>query len=170
MKKVPYLTAIESLMYLAMTTHPDIAYMACMLVHYGTNPGIAQWSAVKHQYLKGTTNHSLRYQPDPMSSETFTFSDANHGGCKDSGRSTGGYLIKVGTGAVCWSSRLQGIIALSSTKVEYSAAVEARKEIHWMQNLMSEMGIKQDEPSILHIDNQSAIQVTKNPEHHSCIK
>ena len=87
-------------------------------------------------------------------------------GCKDSGRSTGGHLVEVGTRAVCWSSKLQGIIALSSTKAEYSAAMEARKEIYWMWNLMSEMGIKQNKPSILHINNQSAIQVTKHPECH----
>ena len=73
------------------------------------------------------------YQPDLMSTNPFTtFSDANHGGCRDSGRSTGRYLMKVGTGAVCWSSKLQGIIALSSTKAEYSVAMEARKEIYWM--------------------------------------
>src|SRR5882724_5244560 len=98
MKKVPYLTAIESLMYLAMTTHPDIAYMAGMLACFGTNPGIAHWSMVKHLlwYLKGTTNYALTCQPIPMSRKIFTtFSDANHRGYKDSGRSTGGYLIKV---------------------------------------------------------------------------
>jgi len=60
------------------------------------------------------------------------FSNADHGGCKDSSRSTSGYLIKIGTGAVCCTSKLQGIIALSSTEAEYSATVEARKEIHWM--------------------------------------
>jgi len=99
--------------------------------------------------------------------ETFTtFSDADHGGCKDSGRSTGGYIVKIGTGAVSWSSKLQGIIALSSTEAEYSTTVEASKEIFWMQNLLSEMGFKNNETSILHIDNQSTIQVAKNPEHH----
>jgi|SRR5882724_1514709 len=35
---------------------------------------------------------------------------------------------------------------------------------------MSEMGIKKNEPSTLHIDNQSVIHVAKNPEHHSCMK
>jgi len=48
--------------------------------------------------------------------------------------------------------------------------VEAWKEIHWMQNLMSEIEIKQNKPSSLHIDNQSAIQVIKNPKHHSHMK
>jgi len=47
-------------------------------------------------YLYGIT-----YVPDPYSHELFsTFSDADHGGCKDAGRSTGGYLVKIGSGAV----------------------------------------------------------------------
>jgi len=47
-------------------------------------------------YLYGIT-----YASDPYSNELFsTFSDADHGGCKDTGRSTGGYLVKIGSGAV----------------------------------------------------------------------
>jgi len=41
--------------------------------------------------------------------------------------------MKIGTGAVSWSSKLQGIVMLSSTEAKYSAAVEAGKEICWMQ-------------------------------------
>jgi len=135
MKIIPYLTAIGSLMYLATTTCPDIAYTAGMLVCFRTDPGTAHWTAVKHllRYLKGMMNYAITYQPDPTSNHPFTtFSEANHGGCKDSGRSTSGYLVKIGTRAVCWSSKLQGIIALLSTKAEYSAAVKAGKEIYWM--------------------------------------
>jgi len=59
---------------------------------------------------------------------------------------------------------------LSSTKAKYSSATKAGKEICWMQNLLSEMGFKNDTPLTLHIDNQSTIQVAKNPEHHSHMK
>jgi len=46
-------------------------------------------------------NNALTYCPDHASRKDFTiFSDANHGGCKDGGRSTGGYVIKIGMGAV----------------------------------------------------------------------
>jgi len=99
-----------------------------------------------------------------------TFSDADHGGCKDSSQSTGGYVIKIGMGAMSSSLKLKGVVALSSTKSEYSTTTEASKEICWMHNLLSEMGFKNDILSILHMDNQSAIQVTKNPEHHGQMK
>jgi hypothetical protein len=63
-------------------------------------------------------------------SEPFiAYSDADHGGNLDNGRSTGGYVVKIGTGAVSWSLKLQTLVALSTTEAEYISAVEARKEI-----------------------------------------
>ena len=99
-----------------------------------------------------------------------TFSDADHGGCKDSGHSTSAYVVKMGTGVISWSSKLQGLVAQATTEAEHIAAVEAGKEIVWLCNLLEKMGFFVSSPSILHTDNQSAIQVAKNPEHHGCMK
>src|SRR5438876_12056480 len=99
-----------------------------------------------------------------------SYSDSDHGGSKDTGKSTGGYLIKMGTGAVSWSSKLQPIVTLSTTEAEYVAAVEAGKEIVWMRNILSEFGYKFISPSTLNLDNQSTISVSKNPEHHGRMK
>ena len=69
-----------------------------------------------------------------------------------------------------WSSRLQSVVTLSTTEVEYIAAVEAGKEIIWMHNLLTEFGFKSTSPSHLFIDNDSAVSVAKNPEHHGRMK
>jgi len=46
-------------------------------------------------------DNDITYAPDASSPELFTtYSDANHGGCKDTGRSTGAYVVKIGTDAV----------------------------------------------------------------------
>jgi len=71
---------------------------------------------------------------------------------------------------VGWSSKLQSIVALSTTEAEYIAAVEAGKEIKWMRSLLGEFGYRINYPSTLHIDNLSAINVSKNPEHHGRMK
>jgi hypothetical protein len=76
----------------------------------------------------------------------------------------------MGTGAISWSSRLQTIVALSSTEAEYIAAVSAGQEIIWLRNLLSELGYTLSCPSTLHIDNNSALSVAKNPEHHGRMK
>jgi len=73
-------------------------------------------------------------------------------------------------GAIGWYSKLQTIVALSTTKAEYMAAVEAGKEIAWMRNIPSEFGYGVEQPSTLKMDNQSAITVSQNPEHHGHMK
>ncbi len=73
-------------------------------------------------------------------------------------------------GTVGWYSKLQTIVALSTTEAEYMAAVEAGKEIAWMRNILSEFRYGVKKPSTLKMDNQSAITVSKNPEHHGCMK
>jgi hypothetical protein len=53
----------------------------------------------------------------------------------DNGKSTGRYLVKLAGAAVSWSSRLQAIVALSSTEAEYIAAVQDGKEMIGMRNI-----------------------------------
>ncbi len=61
-------------------------------------------------------------------------------------------------------------MALSTTEAEYVAATSAGQEILWFRNLFTEFGYKMDAPSTLCIDNQSALSVAKNPEHHGRMK
>ena len=79
-------------------------------------------------------------------------------------------MVKIGSGAVSWSSKLQSLVALSTTEAEHIAAVEAGKEILWMRQFMGELGYDVSGPSLLRMDNQSAIAVNKNPEHHGKMK
>ena len=115
----------------------------------------------------------LEYGPQAagLGNERFiTYTDADHGGDKDRGKSTSGYMVKVGSGVVAWSSKLQQVVTLSTTEAEYVAGVAAGKEICWMQQLLKELEYDAPAPSTLFIDNQSAIAVAKNPEHHGRMK
>ena len=49
------------------------------------------------------------------------------------------------------------------------AAVEAGKELIWMRNFLTELGMKQKE-FVLHCDSQSAIHLAKNAAYHSQTK
>ena len=153
-------------------TRSDIAQAVAYLARFNSNPGLKHWAAIKHllRYLKGTLDHKLYYSGHLDLNMFTTYCDASHGDCKDTGRSTGGYVMIMAGGAIGWSSKLQGIVALSSTEAEFIAAVEAGKEIAWMRTLLREFGYSITSPSTLHIDNQSAISVSKNPEHHGRMK
>jgi len=168
----PYGSVVGATMYLATCTRPDIAYTVGVLARFISNPGRAHWVAAMHllRYLKSSIDLQLVYGPGESDDEFLTYTDADHGGNPDNGKSTGGYLVTAGSGAISWSSKLQPTVSLSSTEAEYLAAVEAGKEILWLRNMHHELGNTITTPSALFIDNQSAIKVTQNPEHHGRMK
>jgi hypothetical protein len=60
----------------------------------------------------------------------------------------------------------KGVVALSTTEVEYMAATHARKEVVWLQIFFSGIGLVQ-QALRLDYDSQSAIFLAKNPAYHS---
>ena len=174
MADVPYGNAVGALLYLATSTQPDISFTVATLCRFIANPGIKHWNAVKHLfcYLQGMKDARLVYRHDLFDPRgIFTaYCDADNAGNVDNGCSTGGYALLITGAAVSWSSRLQTITALSTTEAEYVSAVDAGKEVAWMRQLLDEFGFTLPGPLTLAMDNQSAISVAKNPEHHGCMK
>lgn len=172
MSQIPYMTAVGALLYLAMCTRPDISYSVGVLSRFTSNPGMAHWTAVKHllRYLKGSLDLKLVYQRSAESERFTTFTDADHAGNPDNGKSTGGYFTRIGGGAIGWQSKLQPIVTLLTTEAEFVASVEAGKEIAWMRNILNEFGEGVAGASTLWVDNQSSVQVAQNPEHHGRMK
>ena len=125
---------------------------------------IVQWIL---RYLRGITSHALCFGGIYIVLQGYV--DADMVGDKDSRRSTTGYVFTVGGTAVSWISKLQQVVALSTTEAEYVAATEASKEMIWLQRFMEELGKKQ-ENSRLYSDSQSAIHLEKNSVFHSRTK
>ena len=65
---------------------------------------------------------------------------------------------------------MQGIVTLSTTKAEYVVTITVGQEMIWLCYLLIEFGYKFIRPFTLFLDNNSAVQVAKNPEHHGRIK
>jgi hypothetical protein len=79
---------------------------------------------------------------------------------------TSGYTFKLADAAMSWSSKKQTSIALSSMEAEYISRAHAAKEAVWLRQLLSELSIDTSSPTILHVNNQFTITITKNPELH----
>jgi hypothetical protein len=173
MHTVPYISAVGALMYLAIATCPNIAFAMGMLCCFMAHPGPEHWKAVKHLfcYLCSTINYWLMYAPNASAPKLFyTYSNADHGGNCNNGRSTSAYVLKIGLGAVLWMLRLQPIVVLSTTEAKFIAAASAGQGVIWMRQLLGELDFSIAGPLLLLLDNQSAIQVGKNPEHHGRMK
>jgi len=172
MKAYPYRELVGKLLYLAIATRPDITYVIGVLCRFVENPGLEHWHTAKQVlwYLKGTTHMQLVYSRSPTPDLFTTYSDADLSGNPDNSRSTGGFAICMGGGAIQWGSCLQPHVSLSSTESEYTTASKVGCEVIWMKYLFEELGYDVSRPAPLLLDNKSAIQVTKHPEHQLTMK
>ncbi|GKV39992.1 hypothetical protein SLEP1_g47676 [Rubroshorea leprosula] len=150
-------------------TKLDIAHAIVVMGRFLSNPGKQHWAAVKwiFRYLKGTSHMCLCYgEHEPLLNG---YNDVDLGGDLDSRKSTSRYLMLYAGGAISWKSKLQKSVSLLTTKAEYIALSEARKEIVWMKTFFEELGLKKKK-FMLFCDNQSAIYLSKNPQFHSRTK
>ncbi|RVW58893.1 Retrovirus-related Pol polyprotein from transposon TNT 1-94 [Vitis vinifera] len=166
MSKVPYASAIGSLMYAMVCTRPDIAHAVGVVSRFMSRPGKQHWEAVKWilRYLKGSLDTCLCFTGASLKLQGYV--DADFAGDIDSRKSTTGFVFTLGGTAISWTSNLQKIVTLSTTEAEYVAATEAGKEMIWLHGFLDELGKKQ-EMGILHSDSQSAIFLAKNSAFHS---
>ena len=169
MKKVPYRSAIGSLMYLATCTRPDISYAVSMCASFMHNPGKAHWEAVKNilSYVHSTQDRGLIYGSrehiGEMVNKSYLYVDSDHAGDVDNRRSRTGYLTMLHGGAVSWKTRLQDRTSMSSTEAEYYAASEGFGEAKWFRMFLAELKIDQLQPTVILEDNKSCINLSENP-------
>lgn len=93
------------------------------------------------------------------------FSDADYAGDKESRKSTTGVVVFLGGAPIVWKSRLQRVVALSTTEAELLAGVEVCKEVIWLKKLFVDMNVKLGEVNV-HIDNQGTLKTLENPALH----
>lgn len=163
-------TLIGSLMYAMLGTRPDICYALSYLSRYQAYANEDVWKGLKRvlRYIKGTLKFKLVYKigiDEPL----VGYTDADWGGEQADRKSTSGYIMKVYGCVVSWSSNKQQCVALSSTEAEYVALARGISEGCWIKNMLTEINLKCDNV-IIYEDNQSAIYIAKNPEHHKRLK
>ena len=166
MRRVPYASAVGSLMYAMLCTRPDICYAVGIVSRYQSNPGKEHWIAVKHilKYLRRTRNYMLIYSGGDLKPIGYTDSDFQSD--RDSRKSTSGSVFTLGGGAVIWRSIKQSSIADSTMEAEYIAACEAAKESVWLRKFCTDLKIVpgMNEAITLYCDNSGVVHISKNPK------
>uniref|UniRef100_A0A3Q7HPF2 Reverse transcriptase Ty1/copia-type domain-containing protein n=1 Tax=Solanum lycopersicum TaxID=4081 RepID=A0A3Q7HPF2_SOLLC len=134
MSRVPYASAVGSLMYAMVCTRPDLAHAVSVVSRFMGQPGKEHWQAVKRifRYLRGTSDVGLIYGGDAQCLVT-GYSDSDYAGDVDTRRSMTGYVFTLGGSVVSWKATLQPTVTLSTTKAEYMALTKAAKEGIWLK-------------------------------------
>ncbi|ESK87144.1 retrotransposon protein [Moniliophthora roreri MCA 2997] len=159
MAKVPYQSAVGSIMHAAVMTRPEISYACQRVSQFMQNPGEAHWTAVKQiiQYLKGTRNLSLTLDGASKSFDITAWSDSDFAGHPDHGWSVSGYALFLGRRCFSWRSRKQTATASSTSEAKYYAAHLCSHEVIWFHQLIEQIGFPLEAPTPFHVDSQAAI-------------
>ena len=132
MSNIPYSSTVGILMYAMVCTRPYIAHAVGVVSRYMNNPGKEHWKAIQWilRCLRGTNSHALCFGGSDTILQGYV--DVDMAGDKDNRRSTTGYVFIVGGTTASWISKLQQVVALSTTEAEYVATTEASKEMIWL--------------------------------------
>lgn len=165
-----YQSLIGSLMYLAISTRPDIMHAVSVLAQRNKDPHSEHEAGAKHvlRYLSKTISLKLRYCKNGKPVEGYA--DADWTSNNLDRKSYTGYSFFLAGSAFSWQSKKQDVVALSSTEAEYIALSTAAKEAVYLRRLLKEVGCNRKDPILLKGDNMSAIQISKNPVFHKRTK
>ncbi|KAJ9517966.1 hypothetical protein QJQ45_004352 [Haematococcus lacustris] len=132
-----YRELVGGLLWLSTCTRPDIAFAVGQLTRYMQAP-----TREHEQAAQGV----LR----------------DYASCKQSRRSTTGYVFILSGATVSVRSKLQTTVATSTTEAEYQAAADATREALFLRKLLHELCAVTGPVPIL-CDSQGAVALVKNP-------
>ena len=171
-----YRSLVGSLMYLAVCTRPDISFSVAVLARQVHAPTARHLALVKRilRYVAGTVDVGLLYPRSvPVKARSFrAYVDADWGGCKETRKSTSGWIIVINDAPIVWRSRKQSVVSTSSGEAEYVALFDCIKHVTWMRKFFWEMSSKKPwpeneinlAPSIVSTDSLAAKALAMNKQ------
>ena len=179
--KWDYRSVLGKLNFLEKSTRPDIAYATHQCARFLIDPKQSHGMAVKHigRYLLGARNLGLIIRPTKMDSFE-CYVDADFMGNWDrsiaerdpnTAKSRYGFLVKYAGVPIYWQSKLQTMIALSTTESEYIGLSHATRYVKDTMYLLEEINEKITKvittPTFhckIFEDNAAALEIAKVPK------
>lgn len=166
-----YPSGAAEILYLALCTRPDMAFVAKELCKVMSDPGPKHVPALKWalKYMKNTRHLGLRYsRQDVMDSMEMSvtltgWADSSFGDDPDTKRSSQGFVAKLCGAAVSWFAQGQKSTSLSTAEAELICLADSLKEILYMRDAMKFFGVEQESPTVIFEDNQAVVATAHNP-------
>ena len=174
-----YRSIVGALLFIAITTRPDVQYAAGMLSRCVAYPTAELLKEAERAliYLYATRALRLTYRGDRAQTDgSFAptigplLDDGSSDASFEVGRSTSGYVWRMAGAAVSWGMKKQQSRALFSTEAEIMAGSLAVCDALFLRDSCIERGFPHDAPSILYMDNKGAIDLSHDPVLHASTK
>ncbi len=144
-----YRSAVGKLNYLAETTRADIMYATHQIAKYSLDPRQAHGEAILYLicWLKKTRDLGLKFKPNPDKGFK-CYCDADFLGNwykkftpvnPSTAKSQSSWIVFYAGCTVCWASKLQSQVALSTTEAKYITTSTSLPDVIPVMNLIAEM-------------------------------
>ena len=90
------------------------------------------------------------------------YSDASWHKPDHLGHNMFGYVLYLYGGPISFAAKKLKVVALSSAEAEYAAAAYTCREIAFVRNVCSFLGVHLAKPTVICVDNQAAIKIAEN--------
>ena len=184
--KFSYRQLLGEVLYAFVVGRLDIGYAVTLLARMAAAPHDEHFIALKKivKYLRATKDWGVYYwRPEPnhafpqvdppkvpqesdlpsfpaVHSDLLTaFVDAAHAADPNTRRSITGFVVMYGGGPIAFKTKQQKAVTTSSTEAELIAAVSAAKVIRYLRSVLVDLGYPQEEPTIIHEDNQAVLDI-----------
>lgn len=155
------------MIYAMVGTQADFTFLVSMVNQFISKVGSIHWSAVKHiiRYLQGTLDHKLCLGGKDIILGRYCNTDCI--GNTSEHRSTARYIFFIGIDGILWNYKRHPTIVLSTMDAKYLVASQCTKEAIWLDKLLMDVGLVQEQATTIMCNNQVCITLAKNPTHHS---
>jgi Reverse transcriptase (RNA-dependent DNA polymerase) len=162
-----YRSGVGMLLYLTKYSRPDISNIVRELSKCMDS---ASWGSYQEllrviKFVDDTKSFGLKVKPrlnDDLEWNLKTFCDSDWAGDPETRISVTGFVIYLLDVPVCWRSKSQKGVTLSSTEAEYVAISEAVKEVKFIYYLLRDFHIKVKLPIVIKTDNIGAMFMSEN--------
>ena len=157
-----YQRRIGSLLYVAITTRPDIAFATSKLSRFLTNPSPTHVQAANRviSYLLGTRTLGLKFGGGD---ELEIATDASFADDTSDRKSSQGYAMRLFGGLVAWKANKQNTVTTSTTEAELLGLSQTTREALYLSRLLKELGVTLDREKVrIQCDNIQTIRLVNS--------
>ena len=158
--RTAYMSIVGGLLWLANMTFPELSYPASQLARFLTNPGMQHYQAAMRvlTYVSQSRARRLRFAPDATRGfEVYVDSNwATRFSCSGAMFFFHGCLFH-------WFSKMQHSVSLSSAEAEFFGAMLAAKDLLFLRDLFTALGIGLGGATVVYSDSKSAVDMSLDP-------
>lgn len=160
-----YQSGTGSLLYLVKHTRPDIANAVRELTKAMDKATAGHYKQLLRiiKFVSDTKTWGISMTKiNHLTLNLTCYTDSDWAGDADDRRSISGWCIFIHGNLLCWGSRSQKNVTMSSTEAEYVEISDVCKEIMYAIYVLEFLGTKVNFPVKIYVDNVGAIYIANN--------